>query len=42
MGMLQRVNKNKYVKQREIPWQSAPADLLKRDELVMKQFTQYK
>jgi hypothetical protein len=42
MGMLQRVNKNKYVKQKEITWQCKPADLLKRDELVMKLFTQYK
>ncbi|MFY0760066.1 competence protein CoiA family protein [Metabacillus dongyingensis] len=42
MGMLQRVNKHKYVKQREITWQSKSADLLKRDELVMKLFTQYK
>lgn len=42
MGMLQRVHKNKYVKQREITWQCASADLLKRDEVVIELFAQYK
>ncbi|MGG4492225.1 competence protein CoiA [Metabacillus idriensis] len=42
MGMLQRVHKNKYVKQREIIWQSTTADLLKRDKLVIKLFAQSK
>ncbi|TDL80633.1 competence protein CoiA [Peribacillus frigoritolerans] len=42
MGLLQRVHKNKYVKQREITWQSSSADLLKRDEMVIELFAQSK
>jgi competence CoiA-like predicted nuclease len=38
IGLLRNVQRNAYMKQREINWQSSLLDLLKNDEVIMNKF----